>query len=144
MGADAQNTQSQVDYAPRSSSRTTNGIQLPCKPSCRPAGNSLRPDIPETALVSELPSHFLCECCSGIPQGALLIIWEDVALPQEEEGTSWCWLCGLRAGGRCRHASDSAVGTRDAAWVPRPGADPTAAVGSHRSEIQDPEVGRQK
>lgn len=35
-------------------------------------------------------------CCSCIPQGAFLLISEDVALPQEEEGTSCYWLCGRR------------------------------------------------
>lgn len=49
------------------------------------------------------------------------LISEDVALPQEEEGTSCSWTCGLRAVGHFRHASVSAVGTGDAAEIPRPG-----------------------
>lgn len=44
-------------------------------------------------------------CCSCIPQGACPLISEDVALPQEEEGTSCHWMRGLRAAGIFRMPS---------------------------------------
>lgn len=55
--------------------------------------------------------------CSCIPQGAFLVISEDVALPQEEEGTSCRWLCGLSADRHLRHAWVSAVGTGTRLWA---------------------------
>lgn len=54
-----------------------------------------------------------------IPPGARPRISEDVALPQEEEGTSCHWMCGLRAARHFPNALAWAVGTwGDAAWVP--------------------------
>lgn len=61
--------------------------------------------------VSELypKSLISCEkahCCSRIPPpGACPLISEDVALPQEEEGTSCHWPSGLRAAGIFRMPS---------------------------------------
>lgn len=62
------------------------------------AGSRLRAGRPgdkHLAVVSCVKSPLL----SCIPQGAFLLLSEDVALPQEEEGTSCYWMCGLRLSG---------------------------------------------
>lgn len=56
------------------------------------------PTVQETGPWQSCPV-WKAHCCSCIPQGAFLLLSEDVALPQEEEGTSCYWMCGLRLSG---------------------------------------------
>lgn len=63
------------------------------------------------------------------------VISEDVALPQEEEGTSWldvwaegCW--------HFPHAFASAVGTGGASWIPRQRGAWGVTGGGHGAETQ--------
>ena len=74
------------------------GVELPRRPPSGSAGSQLRAGRPgdkHLAVVSCVKSPLL----SCIPQGAFLLLSEDVALPQEEEGTSCYWMCGLRLSG---------------------------------------------
>lgn len=85
----------------------------------------MRADSPATCTAQSDPSDFLCEeeltaVLAFLRVQVFLLITEDIGLPQEEEGASCYWMCGLRVAGHFRHALVSAVGTGDAVWIPRP------------------------
>lgn len=68
--------------------------------------------VTETLFYKCYSSNFLCERLAAVP--AFLrghFFSEDVTLPQEEEGTSCYWMCGLIAVGHFLHAAESAVRT---------------------------------
>lgn len=74
--------------------------------------------VTETLFYKCYSSNFLCERLAAVP--AFLgghFFSEDVTLPQEEEGSSCYWMCGLRAAGHFLHATESAGRTGKAALV---------------------------
>lgn len=75
--------------------------------------------VTETLFSKCYSSNFLCERLAAVPaflRGCFFS--EDVTLPQEEEGTSCYWMCGLIAVGHFLHAAESAVRTVNTASIP--------------------------